>query len=78
MGVPRQSRGFTLGNLGTLIGYNASFLEYQKQLAQMFPSVPVVFMAYDILEDGGADVRERPLDERRARRAADPRVPGAR
>jgi len=27
--------------------------------------VPVVFMAYDILEDRGADSRHRPLDERR-------------
>jgi DNA ligase-1 len=39
----------------------------QKQVAQMVRAVPVVFMAYDILEDGGVDVRERPLDERRSR-----------
>ena len=37
----------------------------QKQVAQMARAVPVVFMAYDLLEDGGADVRARPLDERR-------------
>jgi DNA ligase-1 len=37
----------------------------QKQVAQMARAVPVVFMAYDLLEDRGADVRDRPLDERR-------------
>jgi len=37
----------------------------QKQVAQMVRAVPVVFMSYDILEDGGVDVRPRPLDERR-------------
>lgn len=37
----------------------------QKQVAQMSRSVPVVFMTYDILEADGADVRARPLDERR-------------
>jgi DNA ligase-1 len=37
----------------------------QKQVAQMVRAVPVVFMAYDLLEDAGEDVRERPLDERR-------------
>ena len=39
----------------------------QKQVAQMARAVPVVFMTYDILEDESADVRDRPLDERRAR-----------
>jgi DNA ligase 1 len=39
----------------------------QKQVAQMARSVPVVFMTYDILEDAGADVRDRPLSFRRAR-----------
>ena len=39
----------------------------QKQVAQMSRAVPVVFMAYDILEDDGTDVRERPQSERRAR-----------
>ena len=37
----------------------------QKQVAQMARAVPVVFMTYDILEDGGLDIRERPMDERR-------------
>jgi len=37
----------------------------QKQVAQMARAVPVVFMAYDVLEDRGADFRHRPLDERR-------------
>jgi DNA ligase-1 len=37
----------------------------QKQVAQMARAVPVVFMAYDVLEDRGVDVRQRALDERR-------------
>ena len=37
----------------------------QKQVAQMARAVPVVFMTYDILEDSGLDIRERPMDERR-------------
>jgi DNA ligase-1 len=39
----------------------------QKQVAQMARAVPVVFMAYDVLEDRGEDVRAVPLDERRQR-----------
>jgi DNA ligase-1 len=39
----------------------------QKQVAQMVRAVPVVFMAYDILEDEGQDVRMLALEERRAR-----------
>jgi DNA ligase 1 len=38
----------------------------QKQVAQMARAVPVVFMAYDLLEDAGVDHRARPLDARRA------------
>ena len=38
----------------------------QKQVAQMSRAVPVVFMAYDILESQGEDIRQRPLPERRA------------
>jgi DNA ligase-1 len=38
----------------------------QRQLAQIMRAVPVVFMAYDVLERDGEDVRARPLDERRA------------
>jgi DNA ligase 1 len=37
----------------------------QKQVAQMSRTVPVVFMAYDILERDGVDLRSRPLIERR-------------
>ena len=36
-----------------------------KQVAQMARAVPVVFMAYDLLEERGADARARPLDDRR-------------
>jgi DNA ligase 1 len=39
----------------------------QKQVAQLARTVPVVFMTYDILEDGGEDIRSLPLDERRQR-----------
>jgi DNA ligase-1 len=37
----------------------------QKQVAQMVRAVPVVFMAYDILEEDGVDIRQQPMDERR-------------
>ena len=37
----------------------------QKQVAQMARAVPVVFMAYDILEHEGQDIRHLPLDDRR-------------
>ena len=39
----------------------------QKQVATLLRTVPVVFMAYDILEDRGEDVRGLTQDERRAR-----------
>jgi DNA ligase 1 len=39
----------------------------QKQVAQMARAVPVVFMTYDILEDGAVDIRDRPLSARRSR-----------
>jgi DNA ligase-1 len=38
----------------------------QKQVAQMSRAVPVVFMAYDVLEAEAADIRARPLIERRS------------
>ena len=38
----------------------------QKQVAQLVRAVPVVFMAYDILEHAGEDVRGRTLSDRRA------------
>jgi DNA ligase 1 len=37
-----------------------------RQVDRKARAVPVVFMAYDILEEGGADVRQRPLAVRRA------------
>jgi DNA ligase-1 len=39
----------------------------QKQVAQMARTVPVVFMAYDLLERNGRDIRDLPLEERRRR-----------
>jgi DNA ligase 1 len=39
----------------------------QKQVAQLVRAVPVVFMTYDILEEHGADIRNVPQGERRAR-----------
>jgi DNA ligase-1 len=39
----------------------------QKQVAQIARAVPVVFMTYDILEDGCVDIRAQPLSARRAR-----------
>jgi DNA ligase-1 len=38
----------------------------QRQVAQVMRAVPVVFVVYDILERGGADVRTEPLSSRRA------------
>ena len=38
----------------------------QKQVAQVMRSVPVVFVAYDMLERDGVDIRSEPLDIRRA------------
>ena len=38
----------------------------QTQVAQMARTVPVVFMAYDLLEESGVDIRHRTLDDRRA------------
>jgi DNA ligase-1 len=50
-----------------------SFAVLQRRIGRLaltprvLAEAPVVFMAYDLLEDGGRDVRERPLDERRQR-----------
>ena len=38
----------------------------QRQVAQVMRTVPVVFVAYDVLERAGADVRGEPLTSRRA------------
>ncbi len=46
----------------------------QKQVAQLVRAVPVVFMAYDILEESGDDVRGRPLADRRAHARTAPRL----
>jgi DNA ligase-1 len=37
----------------------------QRQLAQVMRTVPVVFIAYDVLEHAGRDIRDEPLDARR-------------
>lgn len=39
----------------------------QRQLAALMRGVPVVFMAFDLVEHGGEDIRQAPLAERRAR-----------
>jgi len=49
------------------------FLELQQRITRkaltkkILAAVPVVFMAYDLLEEHGADIRLQPLHERRAR-----------
>jgi DNA ligase-1 len=50
-----------------------SFLMLQRRITRkslskkLLADVPVVFMAYDLLEEAGVDARERPFRERRAR-----------
>jgi DNA ligase-1 len=39
----------------------------ERRVREMAVDVPVVFLAYDVLEDRGQDIRERPLRERRDR-----------
>jgi DNA ligase-1 len=39
----------------------------QRKVQEVAGDVPVVFLAYDLLEDGGIDIRDRPLRERRTR-----------
>jgi DNA ligase-1 len=39
----------------------------QKLTAKVLSDAPAAFMAYDLLEDGGVDIRPRPLSERRER-----------
>jgi len=41
-------------------------LQRKQRDALLFQDVPVVFMAYDLLEHRGKDMRERPLTQRRA------------
>jgi DNA ligase 1 len=38
-----------------------------RQVTQLAADVPVAFLAYDLLEDGSRDIRDRPLSERRPR-----------
>lgn len=39
----------------------------QRRVREVAADVPVVFLAYDVLEDRGVDIRATPLSERRAR-----------
>lgn len=39
----------------------------QRQVREVARGIPAVFLAYDVLEDRGVDIREHPLRERRAR-----------
>lgn len=41
-------------------------IQRQQQIARVARAVPVVFVAYDLLEHDGDDVRDRPLAERRS------------
>ena len=50
------------------IGEPTSFLELQPRMhTKRPPAVPVAFVAFDLLRDGGEDVRPLPLVERRRR-----------
>ncbi|WP_017461116.1 ATP-dependent DNA ligase [Dyella ginsengisoli] len=67
---------------GELLAWDADvdrpqpFLALQKRIGKRLPgpkllaNTPVRFMAYDLLEHAGADLRGQPLDARRARLAA--------
>jgi DNA ligase-1 len=48
----------------------------ERRVREVAGDVPVAFLAYDVLEDGGGDIRELALRERRARllRLLDPRI----
>ena len=39
----------------------------QRKVSEVAADVPAVFLAYDVLESGGEDIRARPLTDRRAR-----------
>lgn len=57
------------------MGRPLPFAELQKRIGRrtvgrkLLEDVPVAFMAYDLLEYGGVDIRQQPLEERRARLA---------
>jgi DNA ligase-1 len=66
-------------------GVPLPFAQMQRRIGRknlgekILREVPMFFVAYDLLEDGGTDVRERPFSERRARLEAllssrDPRL----
>jgi DNA ligase-1 len=58
---------------GTVIGRPAAFALLQQRIGRktltkkVLADAPVTFMAYDLLEQDGADLRERPQRERRER-----------
>ena len=39
----------------------------QRQVREVAAGIPAIFLAYDVLEDSGHDIRDRPLRERRSR-----------
>src|SRR5207245_8995640 len=76
-GASRRAEGTVLD--GERLGFRDQVLPsavLQKRIGRqkLTPSIladaPVAFMAYDLLEEGGEDLRERPLAERRARMEA--------
>ena len=54
---------------GAPLGFNAlqKRIGLKKVSAKALREAPVIFMAYDLLEAGGADLRQEPFDARRAR-----------
>ncbi len=42
----------------------------ERRVQEVAADVPVVFLAYDVLEDAGVDIRDRPLRDRRERLVA--------
>ena len=62
---------------GEILPWNESgvmpFAELQRRIGRktvgkkLLAEVPCTFLAYDLLEEGGADLRERPMSERRER-----------
>lgn len=65
--------GEPAGGSPELKGAVLPFGELQKRIGRktlskkLLADVPAVLMAYDLIEEGGADLRELPLSERRAR-----------
>jgi DNA ligase-1 len=61
---------------GEILAWNERVLPFsvlQRRIGRtdlsprMLREAPVAFLAYDLIEDGGVDIRDRPLSERRAR-----------